>query len=320
MRLNHPDYIKLVTEEYKRKRTDRELSLLLAQSSPAKIRQACLHLYKEYYDKKDERLLKKDQQALRDFFGPAEHGRQFLQQIHGFETDRFRPLDYYLKGKNENTDDKNIELLAWLIDFKHRPFVTGTDVILSEEEIDILRESESNPGEKATQSKPEQIDLKHDEETLEAVIADEEKKSLQASEDDPVIITENSETLSTPNSINKPPKKMSKKILLIFLCLLISFAGIYIVLKYDSSTEIPYKNAKTKTVRQEDAAHGAKTDSLIAHSNESAVAPTNANKKKIFLPTIVLDSSHCLAITKKGTQCKRKAKTNGYCWQHGNSH
>jgi hypothetical protein len=317
MRLNHPDYIKLVTKEYKRKRTDRELSLLLAQSSPAKIRQACLHLYKEHYDKKDERLLKKDQQALRDFFGPAEHGRQFLQQIHGFETDRFRPLDYYLKEKNENTDDKNIELLAWLIDFKHRPFVSGMDVILSEEETNILREPESDPGEKPTQSNSEQIDLKHDEKILNAVIVDEEKRSSQAGEVGPVIITENSETLSAPNSINKSPKKIRKKTLLIFLCLLISFVGIYIFRKYYSSTEIPYKNANTKTVPQEDTAHRPKTDSLIVHKNDNAVAPTNANKKKAYSPTIILDSNHCLAITKKGTQCKRKAKTNGYCWQHG---
>jgi len=28
-------------------------------------------------------------------------------------------------------------------------------------------------------------------------------------------------------------------------------------------------------------------------------------------------NGQCLAITKKGTQCSRKAKSNGYCWQHG---
>lgn len=29
------------------------------------------------------------------------------------------------------------------------------------------------------------------------------------------------------------------------------------------------------------------------------------------------ESDRCKGMTKKGTQCKRKAKTNGYCWQHG---
>jgi Family of unknown function (DUF5763) len=28
-------------------------------------------------------------------------------------------------------------------------------------------------------------------------------------------------------------------------------------------------------------------------------------------------SSQCRAITKKGTRCSRKARSGGYCWQHG---
>jgi hypothetical protein len=27
--------------------------------------------------------------------------------------------------------------------------------------------------------------------------------------------------------------------------------------------------------------------------------------------------SQCRAITKKGTRCSRRARSNGYCWQHG---
>lgn len=30
-----------------------------------------------------------------------------------------------------------------------------------------------------------------------------------------------------------------------------------------------------------------------------------------------VSSGRCQAITKKGSQCKRKAGSNGYCWQHG---
>lgn len=29
------------------------------------------------------------------------------------------------------------------------------------------------------------------------------------------------------------------------------------------------------------------------------------------------EGGRCQAITKKGTQCKRKAKNNSHCWQHG---
>lgn len=28
-------------------------------------------------------------------------------------------------------------------------------------------------------------------------------------------------------------------------------------------------------------------------------------------------SGQCMAITKKGTRCKRTTRSNGYCWQHG---
>lgn len=28
-------------------------------------------------------------------------------------------------------------------------------------------------------------------------------------------------------------------------------------------------------------------------------------------------AGECRAITKKGTRCKRAARSNGYCWQHG---
>jgi outer membrane lipopolysaccharide assembly protein LptE/RlpB len=28
-------------------------------------------------------------------------------------------------------------------------------------------------------------------------------------------------------------------------------------------------------------------------------------------------SGQCMATTKKGTRCKRSARSNGYCWQHG---
>ena len=93
MRLDHADYIKLVIETYHKKRANNELSPLLAQSTPANIRKACLNTYQQRYDKKDE-------QVLIAFFGPAELGTQFLNVIQDCETNKFKPLDNYLKGKS----------------------------------------------------------------------------------------------------------------------------------------------------------------------------------------------------------------------------
>ena len=137
MRLTQPDYIKLVKAAYYKKQANNELSPLLARSTPANIRQECLNVYKERYDRKDE-------QVLRAFFGPAESGKQILQTIEKFETEKFKPLDNYLKGNTEKTDDKNLGLLAWLIDFQYRPFVFGMEVTLNEDERSIIGRSEND--------------------------------------------------------------------------------------------------------------------------------------------------------------------------------
>lgn len=141
MHLTHADYIKLVKEAYRKKRAGNELSNLLAQPTRSNIRRACLHLYQEYYDNKEDKILLRDEHALTDFFGPAEHGKQFLQLINNSVAEQFRTLNNYLKDETESTESKNVELLAWLIDFPHRPFVIGMNVILSDEEMVLINKS-----------------------------------------------------------------------------------------------------------------------------------------------------------------------------------
>jgi hypothetical protein len=130
MRLKHFEYIKLVTEAYKTKRANNELSPLLAQSTRSRIRKECLAVYRERYDRKDE-------QTLRAFFGVPDTVKQFLPLIERHETDKFKPLDNYLKGKTDSTDHTNLELLAWLIDFPHRPYVYDKELELPAEEKDV---------------------------------------------------------------------------------------------------------------------------------------------------------------------------------------
>lgn len=139
MRLGHPNYIKLVIGTYKKKRANNELSILLSQPTPANIRQECANVYKEGCEKKDE-------PTLRAFFGPGQQGKKFLDIIEGFDLPKFKPLVLYLKknGRKKITD-KSLELLAWLIDIKHRPFVFDREVILSEEELLIINDKDPVP-------------------------------------------------------------------------------------------------------------------------------------------------------------------------------
>jgi hypothetical protein len=94
-------------------------------------------VYKERPDKKDEPI-------LRNFFGPATENNSYLIPIENYPTDRFRAFSDYLKGGSVNTDDKNVELLAWLIDFPHRPYWHGKEVILSATEKAILNSDEED--------------------------------------------------------------------------------------------------------------------------------------------------------------------------------
>jgi len=58
-----------------------------------------------------------------------------------------------------------------------------------------------------------------------------------------------------------------------------------------------------------------KVDSLIGDMNINSIVSNQINNSGFS--DINQQVNRCQAITKKGTQCKRRAKNNGYCWQHG---
>ncbi|MFT3979242.1 MAG: DUF5763 domain-containing protein [Ferruginibacter sp.] len=66
---------------------------------------------------------------------------------------------------------------------------------------------------------------------------------------------------------------------------------------YYSDRETYYLNERITRLEQ-------RIDSLTGGRNVDPAEPGNYTY------------SRCQAITKRGTQCKRKAKNNGYCWQH----
>jgi hypothetical protein len=114
-----PDYTKAVLADYHKKKAANELPFDMKQLSPARFRAACLEVCRERYNRKDERLLKA-------FFGEAADQKACLLAIDGSKIDKLKPLINFLKQKtNKRIDDKNIELLAWLINFKDRPCEAG---------------------------------------------------------------------------------------------------------------------------------------------------------------------------------------------------
>jgi hypothetical protein len=108
-------YSKAVLAYYHQKLAVNDLSIGIRQLSPASLKAACLEECRERYDRKDERILKR-------FFGDASDQTACLLAIADLEIDKFRPLVYFIKGKTKNPDDKVVELVAWLIGFKDRPY------------------------------------------------------------------------------------------------------------------------------------------------------------------------------------------------------
>lgn len=110
------EYQQQVLLTYHEKKKANTLSPNLINTTPARLRNECILVFTERYDHHD------DDKTLRQFFGQRSDAGEYLRAIRNFETDKFRPLDKLLKGQIAETHDKNIELLAWLIDFRPRPY------------------------------------------------------------------------------------------------------------------------------------------------------------------------------------------------------
>lgn len=100
---------------YERKKEEGILSSNLHAPSPARLRNQCEITYDENYSLADENILK-------GFFGAKGDATDYSLRIRNFDIDKFRPLVKFLNGRISYTDDKNIELLSWLINFSPRPY------------------------------------------------------------------------------------------------------------------------------------------------------------------------------------------------------
>src|SRR5215217_2769947 len=117
------DYKKKIISSYHEKKERGLLSHNLEKPTPAKLRDECLIVFSTRY-------LKKDDKTLRLFFNSGNESSDYRDSIKRFDPDRLRPLVTFLRNNSIGTDDRNIELLAWLIDFDERPyaFVPGNQI------------------------------------------------------------------------------------------------------------------------------------------------------------------------------------------------
>lgn len=109
------DYQAQVLLTYQKKREAGQLSLNLSHPSPAKLRTECVLVLRDRYSKSDDRI-------IRDFFELSANESDYAQTIGKFDVDKFRPLVNFINRKTGEPVRKQVELLAWLIDFESRPY------------------------------------------------------------------------------------------------------------------------------------------------------------------------------------------------------
>lgn len=183
-RMLFADYQSLIVLNYQKKRGENTLHPYLVQPTPATLRDACKIICDERYDRRDE-------QALKTFFGQGNDKATFLKAIDRCEIDGFRPLINFLKDPSIRTGSKNVELLAWLIDFKPRPWDSRNKEIPAAEPEDASKAG----------------DIETKEPTAES----------------PDINTR--ETLLTPTQVNRPVSALRARNVILPLIILVLLGG-----------------------------------------------------------------------------------------------
>ncbi|MFW0714352.1 hypothetical protein [Pedobacter sp. N23S346] len=185
-------YKRQVISAFEKMEEDRLLSPALKRPSPANLKNECLDIFKD-------RCTEKDFETFRAIFGLRNSKEEYYQRIKISSADKFKPLDNYLKGKNEGTHDRNIELLAWFIDFQPRPYQMDDAYHISTP-IDKIEETliENNP--------PPNVEIPAVEEKIDASNKEVEKRpeirTIQTIVEDPKPIKENN-TFGFPKKYNK---------------------------------------------------------------------------------------------------------------------
>lgn len=139
MATHFPDYQQLVMRAYERKKVSNTLPHGLMHLTPANLKDECVMRCTKDVNRRDEKV-------IRDFCGDLNESRSCHVIIQRCDTDKFRPLVNYLRGRSESTDKKNIELLAWLIDFAGRPWELGKTVSGDDDEGSTLNDASQATG------------------------------------------------------------------------------------------------------------------------------------------------------------------------------
>lgn len=109
------NYKKEIINAYQTLKQTGRLASDLENPSPAQLRDYCLELWANRYEKADVPIIK-------SFFDPGNRYDDLESAIKQSDIDKLRPLINFMTKGIQNRDDKHVKLLAWLIDFQPRPY------------------------------------------------------------------------------------------------------------------------------------------------------------------------------------------------------
>jgi hypothetical protein len=116
--MSEREYRELVLATYDSEMLKGILAPELLSPTPGNLKSAAVKVCEKRFDPKDLPVLE-------SFFSTQPDPASVLRAIQQSDYQLFKPLSNFLKNRQIETSFKNIQLLAWLIDFKPRPFHPG---------------------------------------------------------------------------------------------------------------------------------------------------------------------------------------------------
>ncbi|MVN90511.1 hypothetical protein [Mucilaginibacter aquatilis] len=116
------EYQSQVLEHYQKEQAAGRLFFAFPHPTPARIKAGCIQVLETRFERKDESF-------LRSYFKMG-NSQDFGPAVRKFDTDKFRPLNSYLRDPARNPGPEHIQLLAWLIDFPDRPYRSSYELLV----------------------------------------------------------------------------------------------------------------------------------------------------------------------------------------------
>jgi len=177
------DYKESVLKAFTEIKKDGLLPSALVDPTSSKLKKECLDFFMVRYTPKD-------QEVFKSIFGRRNSAEEYYLNIKTSNADKFKPLRNFLKGETDSTHERNIELLAWLINFQPRPYQSEDAYLVS---VSPRKKKESGEVEKGDLSNVDHKEILKKEEvtfnTEEQLLDQEKKEETVITVDEPHVTT-----------------------------------------------------------------------------------------------------------------------------------